>query len=359
MNDMPPQEDLVASAAVDLIRKLDTSFSNVQSSIVTGARDAEEARRNARVASELARRFANPTIAEEPGVLTATTTNHTPTTDNTARRKPPPPPPTTTTTTMNGTSTPNPHHQRQAEELLNTTLELERTKDRLETQMMHYHEMNSELEIAQSKIKQLEDQLRESQESLETIQYQSSTKLEQLESQIEAVTQQAQLDRADADYATQLAEQKIQSEQEMRIMLQQVLDRNEEYRVYLETKHVRFSEPLEAPPSASYSRTLVSAGRELLQKYRNQHSPKTATTNHSSSANVTSLVQSTARILQQSAVRLHFSGDEWSSQHEVPNVDRLAQKYTALVEWQLQQKQNELQELESLVSLLEDGMKSS
>lgn len=88
------------TAAADLIRTLDSAFAEMSSLSACAAKDAEDARRNARAASEMARRYTARSFPSTPTGSNATA-GGTPM----MRSPQPPPTPTTTTTPVSSTET--------------------------------------------------------------------------------------------------------------------------------------------------------------------------------------------------------------------------------------------------------------
>jgi hypothetical protein len=237
-------EGLVATAAVDLIRQLDAAFADMSSYVVAGARDAEEARKNARVASELARRFSskkslaylNDPWTEEIPVLAK------------PQQAPPPPPAAAYSAYQNGTPFSSPHlttvvteppsssarskrlHKTaerlavaHAEDLLHVTLELERTKHSLENEQMSHDETKAAWQRAKQKNGQLEAQIEKLLQDMETAREESGRKIDQLEHDMQRAEHRIETAEYEAAMATDICIQADEQKEETERLLQRAL----------------------------------------------------------------------------------------------------------------------------------------
>jgi 3'-phosphoadenosine 5'-phosphosulfate sulfotransferase len=271
-----------AVSAVDLIRQLDTAFAEVNSNIVTGARDAEAARKNARMASELARRFASGEMLESLSFR-----------DQEEKipviSRPAPPPPVA----MNGDSSlsysyrspqkainhkqnvaspqssnskqmlqpstkSDRYADRNAEDLLQVTLELERSHQQLEEEQMRHDETKSLLQQAHMKNSQLEAQMEKLLDDMETAREASGRKIEQLEHELQQSQKFAVEANDDADQAYQIAEQRTAEKEAVEEQLGQMVQAYENLRAYAHSQ-----EYFSSPPSYDYTKHMYDLEEDV------------------------------------------------------------------------------------------------
>lgn len=257
----------VSGAASQLIQQLDAALGDMNSSIVEGARDAEEARKNARRAAELARRFAAKTNAggnssnidddwDAPTQLSL----H----ENGGPLQPPPAPsPPKQQPYMNGdaTAVSTPSHntsnnssfpfsnnsarahrlhktaerlaQQHADELLQVTLELERTQQSLEAEQMAHDETRSALQQSKSKQHQLEHQVETLLNDMETARCDAGLRLDQLQDDLERARERVAEAEEDADLAYEIAKSKEAERAKMEEWLHRALSEIQGLREYI------------------------------------------------------------------------------------------------------------------------------
>ena len=370
--------DLVATAAADLIRKLDTCYAETTADIVTGAREAQDARRNARIAAELARKFGSKTAWQEdqPEVLASPLPA--------VPVRPPSPVPTrdtelsvdldaamdaaaaTATTSpsfsgssypawkMNGTSNgqSSPHGtalaQAHADEFLQVTIDLERTQEALEREQCAHQETQATVQQLQSRLERVENQLSAAQDDVETAREQYGRQMDELQQHLQAETTRADVAEEDANVALELAKNKAEAEHEMRHYLHEVLERNEEYRECLATNMA--STPDEMEEHQKNRQALVAAGRQLIQS-RSTPSPRKAPPPAAPSpvmTTQTATLKATA-LLRESGRRLGMT----VKGHE--SLDKLARRYANFTETEMDHLRQNVKQLESLIALLETG----
>lgn len=302
-NNNNANDNLVATAAVDLIRQLDHALGEMNASACAGAAEVEEARKNARVASELARRFSSPSSSLQRGSgdnglhhyhqhsVTPTTEhlNHnndegyrwnqqheekttTPTANQQQQKATPPPPPPSAAALafyQNGsvgtpflrTSSPQQPQQRRptaddshhyssssssnnsnskrigrttttaeqrlaaahAEDLLQVSLELERTKQQLEAEQMRHDETKSSGQQARSKTVQLEAQLERLLQDMETAREESGRKMDELLDDVQRAEHRIQTAEYEANTAMEICLQADEAKEEIDRLLKRAL----------------------------------------------------------------------------------------------------------------------------------------
>lgn len=276
---------LATTDVADLIRQLDVALGDSKSSILAGAVEAQEARKNAYMAGELARRFSltaiitngwtngnksNTSSSENWSILDPKTTKagggiaFTPTTaaasyygnqsaasssipviynfQNTAssqseaggkfhphapnsnNHKDASPPSRQNTNNVNkGLERLAATH---AEELLSVSLELERTKQLLETEQMRHDETKSALHQAKTKACVVEEQREQLLERMETAREESGRRMDELEHDLEKATLRIQTAEQEAtsafDICLQADEARDQSDRNLQRALQEI-----------------------------------------------------------------------------------------------------------------------------------------
>jgi len=390
-------------AAADLIRQLDSAFSDMNTSVVEGARDAEDARKNARRAAELARRFAsgkNPTTTlDEWEAEEAEATGFT-------RQLQPPPAPVPPQhhhhhnndhVTSTPRKSPRQAHnningetplsnarsnrlnknaerlaQQHAEDLLQVTLELERTKQQLEEEQMTHDETKSALQQTRAKNHQLETEMEKLLNDMETAREHNGRRLDTVEDDLHRAQERILQAEEDADMAYDIAKEKDAERAKMEEWLHRALEEIQGLRDYIASssqqgaaappveeveekeedyvtprnatgRRVHFED--EAPSSVSSSRNppstgrsaIVAAGRQLLQQNRTTSTSEESAqrrrrlrdrlqgledlTTRSAPAKSNSLGQAVealdvcrkaAQILKESGYRLNLAGRWWN-----------------------------------------------
>ena len=301
-----PSNQKAASAAADLIKTLDSAFASMNQNAVAAARDAEEARRNARTASELARLYQHQSIQkpskhwpysyQEHGELRQPTTpastsfigsngTHTPFTPNSSST------PYAKTDKTKGPLSP-------AEDLLSLSLELERSKQALSDERAMHEETKAELEKSRKKAMDYENQMDEMFSNQETERQKYDNRVQELETDIKTSNRRVDMAEADAQEALNLARANVASREQVEEWLQHALKEVETLRariVQQQEYHLQqhstdsigskiFTEDNgQAHPSSLESiaeedtsdtsssparpgRALVAAGRQILQR---------------------------------------------------------------------------------------------
>jgi hypothetical protein len=304
------------SAAVDLIKTLDTAFAKMNSYAVTAAFDAEEARRNARAASQVALRFQKEGFATTdqdpilknlgislPGHTTTDVTlaslAHSSTADSDFYRSDSPRkrknisfPPTQTqfsNGTVNGNGQPAHTHD---EDMGSLSLQLERSKQNLQCERRLHDETKSALTQAYFQNSKLQKQIECLLKDLESQRESSLHKTETLEEELERSHVRIQAAEEDAQLALDLAKSNSESREQLESWLQRALQEIEYLRETLtlphddrespSPKHVRFANtpsiklysPSPDRPLATHhhdmveksARSVISAGRKVLRR---------------------------------------------------------------------------------------------
>jgi hypothetical protein len=294
------------TAAADLIRSIDHAFAEQNSKSVDAARDAEEARRNARIASELARRYRIGSSPRAGDVFTF----HTGADGNffsdaslevngsdyyashghaNGRQKPSPDSESDTSPgkQKNGTFTsPSDRSVKShAEDALSISLELERVKRSLHSEEMAHDETRSALAQARAKNAQLETQLDRMDNIMETQREGSGRTIDAMEHELDRAGIRVELAEEDAQLALDLAKSNAESRVQLEEWLGKALEELEVLREHVHTmeatkpKHaVHFADSptffAESPPARSHAdfsadqpaRSMISAGRQILQR---------------------------------------------------------------------------------------------
>jgi hypothetical protein len=295
------------TAAADLIRTLDSAFAEMSSLSVCAAKDAEDARRNARAASEMARRYTARSFPLNPELS----------------------PPATTTSALlsrpemrNDMSSPNRKRKNQllpssaerlaqshAEDVLAVSLELERTKQDLENERREHDQTRMAYTEHRTKNKQLEAQMEKLLADMEKQREDHGRLVDSMQDQLARAKVRVDAAEEDALAAIDLASNAATSKQEIESWLQQALEEVTLLREQLESIHgnarsgtvatpkknsVRFAESptivtvpnrdgvsgMQPPPSpppplpsvSSPARSMVAAGRNLLAAVRSPES---------------------------------------------------------------------------------------
>jgi hypothetical protein len=366
--------DLLDVSALDLIRQLDNSLAEANQGIVAASREAESATQNAHLAAEIRRRFSKPSDAKKyhfhtngsPFVSPNTApSDHTRLFQQYEQQQHPyyqthqPP----SSPGMSSSPTHRNPNSRLAVAHADLSAQLEHVRSQLELEMLHHQETKAKLTCAETTISKLQDHVHQLQGQTESMQIAHEQVLSEQREELEQARARAQLESEDAEYAMELAKQKIADEQEMRSLLQQVLEKNEEYRRYIieqqqsSKKAVSFRDPID-DLSQQNQRALIAMGRELLHKQKQQQTESTTSPSKQTVSALTTC-QATAVILKESGQRLGCWEDKETSVSDEVQLERLARNYTSIVELQVMQQRNSIQELESFCALLEQQQTDS
>lgn len=232
-------EDFSLSDAAEIIKTIDTAFDEASSSAITAASEAEEARKNARAASELARKFM---------AAGTTSSQYVPSTNYSYGRGLSSPPRTTTwhSNRRSPSSRSNPringsgglsHNnnmrkvvEAKTEEIVALSLELDRMKLSLETEQMAHDETKSALAQAKAKNTILEQQIDRLLAEMETQRERGGRKVDALEREVAHARMRVEAAEEDAEVALDLAKESYQSREQLEKVLQQALEQNEQLR---------------------------------------------------------------------------------------------------------------------------------
>lgn len=301
------------TAAADLIRTLDTAFAEMSTLSASAARDAEDARRNARAASEVARRYTARSYPAE-GQVFGSSPSSTP--DQMNRASTNKETQLVLATENGGTSKGDDNAgtgkkkrktykvvssserlaQSHAEDVLALSLELERTKQALESEQRKHDESRSLLTEARCKNTTLEAQVQKLLNDMETQREDHGRKVDGLEQELRRSQHRVEAAEVDAQLALDLATGNAESREQVEEWLQRSLQEVEILREQLQSTgteipharepssskkknkptvrfadspHVYTGEPPEeftVSPRSQASRSMVAAGRSLLHR---------------------------------------------------------------------------------------------
>jgi hypothetical protein len=283
--------NLVATEAADLIRQLDAAFGDMNASILAGAMEAEEARKNARVAAELARRFSrgNPSVGggvdliswsadggsrtspaqKSPRLSSSEKTASSPQVHNgwspmshTGFRRSPLANNNTaaksrhaatdgyaSTSNDNSHDMPSSNSQRtstkiaerlaatHAEELLQVSLELERTKRQLEAEQMRHDETKSALQQVKQKNAVAEEHLERLLQDMETAREENGRRIDILEDDLQRAHERIQTAEMEAATAMDICVQADQAKETSDQSLQRALAQINALKEYIAQYH--------------------------------------------------------------------------------------------------------------------------
>lgn len=257
----PPSDDSKEQpsplkAAADLIQILDTAYADMNSFAADAARDAEDARRNARAASEIARRYQNrsypkshspfgSSISSPPGTprsrdreakqlegnspersprhgdphaspLSAVTPQHrnTPLNPDSSGRK---------RKTYNTPSSTERLAQSHAEDVLSLSLELERAKQACKSEKKAHENTKASMLELQYKNKSLEKQIGKLMQDLEKQRNDMQLKIDSLEEELAYSKRQTEAAEEDAQAALDIAKESSLKREQMEAWLQSSL----------------------------------------------------------------------------------------------------------------------------------------
>ena len=256
--------------AAHLIKTLDSAFANMNQNAVAAARDAEEARRNARTASELARLYQHPSSTQPtkssiwPLFSHDTNGGHrypsTPATSsflgNNSMHTPftpfsPAPASTTSDKARGQLST--------AEDMLSLSLELERTKQAMADERTLHEETKSELESFQRRSRDFENQMEKMLEQQESERQKYDNHIEELETDLETSNRRAEAAEEDAQTALELAKTNAESREQVEEWLQQALDEIQTLRAHIQ----QLNPPPKSTPSESLNQLINSPRKDM------------------------------------------------------------------------------------------------
>lgn len=274
------------TAAADLIRTLDCAFSEMSSLSASAARDAEDARRNAREASEVARRYTARSYAGggfeqallspkqstlnqheyEKDVSLPLMNEHDSDKNDTAVEP-----------TVNGTrdattfmdespltadaTTTLVHHQQHsrkrknqvdvnkvqssserlarshAEDVLSLSLELERTKQALQQEQYQHDETRASLTQARAQQTQASHQIQKLQDSIQVLKQEHGREMDGLQQELSRAQVRVEAAEEDAQLALDLAKGNAESREQLESWLQRALQEVEVLRSQLERSY--------------------------------------------------------------------------------------------------------------------------
>jgi chromosome segregation ATPase len=309
-------------AAADLIQTLDIAYSEMNSCAADAARDAEDARRNARAASEIARRYLNRSYPKDRspfGAASVSTPSPMSFTQNRgeskfdisqelieigaedhAR-------------TPHHLKTPDQNHimgrssrrtfktpssserlaQSHADDVLSLSLDLERSKQALKSEQRMHDETKASLAAVKSKNKSLEEQNQKLLDDMEKERGEAKQKMGALEQDLARTNYRMEAAEEDAQFALDLAKESAEKRDQMEDFLQKALQELERLRAQHNSaprtpkRSVRFADttqslPPKPPPPPQLeeptpivaedsrrpgpSRSMIAAGRQLLRR---------------------------------------------------------------------------------------------
>ena len=244
-------------AAADLIHSLDVAYVEMTACAADAARDAEEARRNARAASEIARRYLNRSYPKVQSSFGGTPTHSSPNFkkwDGEAKFD--------ISQELNGIGTDNipgtpqmkvrPHHQdfddskylnssgrkrknirtptsaeriaqAHADDVLTLSLDLERCKQALKSEQQMHEETKATLAAVKAKNESLEQQTQKMLNDFETQREESGRKIDSLEQELGKSRMRAEAAEEDANLALELAKDAAEKRDEVEMWLQKCL----------------------------------------------------------------------------------------------------------------------------------------
>lgn len=258
--------------AADIIRTIDSAYAEMNTNVFSAARDAEEARKNARVASAVVRRYTSESRGALPTPSLSSPLSLSPPisqiskhenthqqpqiSTNTKHRSPPPPPPRVQANkkpisaecldghgsisyenllndkrpaesvprTPIGSYTPTERLSRSnAEDMLAICLELERTKQSLEHRKIIHEDTKSALEQSEEKNSKLQNEIDKLLNELETQRQNHGLAVESLERDLEKSRRRVQAAEEDAELALELARGNSESREQLEAWLQRAL----------------------------------------------------------------------------------------------------------------------------------------
>lgn len=331
------------TAAADLIRTLDSAFEEMSSLSASAAKDAEDARRNARAASEVARRYTARSFPQQKLIAAAASTPPSPkrstaviaaatsgSSSNNNNSKSPEralttksSPPSSALTTISGESRHQTTRKRKipkqppssaerlaqshADDVLSLSLELERTKHELERERCDHDHARTATTEHRAKNAQLEAQMERLLVDMEQQREDHGRTVDRMQQELARAHVRMEAAEEDAQAAVDLATEAAESRQQLEEWLEKALEEVALLRDQMERvgvapgsvmptaatpngKHsVRFAEsptvntipnrdgtmiipppppPRPPPPLSTPSRSMITAGRTILEASR-------------------------------------------------------------------------------------------
>lgn len=303
-------------AAADLIQTLDIAFAEMTNCAADAARDAEEARRNARTASEIARRYLQrsyPKIpsnfggAPSPKITSRSEEGKDGTfakevkTEDYTRQMNGTPKPLLSSSPKNhipSIAAPSPSRgrariyqssadriaQSHAEDVLALSLDLERSRQALKTEQCLHDETKAALSVQRVKVATLDGENARLKEQLARLEKENAAKVSELQQELEKSKYVLQAAEEDAQLALNLAKESSEKRDEMEKQLEDTKEellrlREQQSQEPVETtprSSVRFADESYSmdisltsttpPTSNTVSRSMVAAGRHLLRR---------------------------------------------------------------------------------------------
>jgi hypothetical protein len=307
-------------AAADLIQTLDIAYSEMNSCAADAARDAEDARRNARAASEIARRYLHrsyPKVHSPFGAASVSTPSPMSFTQNQGKSKfdiseelieigaedhvqnprhlkSPDPNHSMGRSGRRTFKTPSSSErlaQSHADDVLSLSLDLERTKQMLKSEQRMRDETKASLAAVKSKNKSLEEQNQNLLADMEKQRDEAKQKIDALEQDLTRANYRMEAAEEDAQFALDLAKESAEKRDQMEDFLQKALQELERLRAQPNSapttpkRSVRFADttpklPRPPPPQLEKltpivaeesprpgpSRSMIAAGRQLLRR---------------------------------------------------------------------------------------------
>jgi hypothetical protein len=388
-------------AAADLIQTLDLAYAEMTHCAADAARDAEQARRNARTASEIARRYLHrsyPKVHTTFGSSVADSTDRPPrpversleeskedTTGNASSAPPTPNRPDSTKQHVSASSpgrnrTRNFHTpsaadriaQSHAEDVLALSMELERSKYAFKSEQRMHDETKVALSNQKMKATSLEEENKRLREQLQQIDRERDEKIWNLEHElakaklyVEAAEEDAQLA---LDLAKESSERRDETEDELQRVLEELQTLKDQPPPQLETprRFVRFSDQSSSRAEDTFKVAATPQAfpdeEEPHIQFKQDSSPLEllpSTSQESPSRNLLESedCQKAAKLIQESGRRLELAGHWWRKGHENPTIahemEAMTRQYCQSVEFKADRQQKETKELESLCGFLE------
>jgi hypothetical protein len=307
-------------AAADLIQTLDIAYAEMNSCAADAARDAEDARRNARAASEIARRYLNrsyPKVHSPFGAASVSTPSPMSFTQNRGESKfdisqelieigaedrvqtphhlktPDHNHPTERSgrRTFKTPSSSERLAQSHADDVLALSLDLERSKQTIKSEQRMHDETKASLAAVKSKNKSLEEQNQKLLADMEKQRDEAKQKMGALEQDSVRANYRMEAAEEDAQFALDLAKESAEKRDQMEAFLQKALQELERLRAQPNSaprtpkRSVRFADttpPFPPPPPPQLeeptpivaeethrpgpSRSMIAAGRQLLRR---------------------------------------------------------------------------------------------
>jgi hypothetical protein len=258
------------TAAADLIRSIDTAFAKVSSSSANAARDAKEARKNARIASELARKYRARSSPRDSSIFTFSNggegqyalndngNGNSESPDSQKKRK-------------NPTAALSPADRRLADSnaaaVLTLTLEVERVQRSLESETMAHDETKAAFQQQRARNAQLEAQIEKLLNDMETARELSGRTVDDMEQELCRAQLRVDMAEEDAQLALDLAKDSSQSRDTMEEWLEKALH---------QVLQVREQAAAATATATAAPWPVVDASTPKLEHEREQPSPASA-----------------------------------------------------------------------------------